>query len=29
LGPEVGFNVNVEARVINEYGCSVSADFKF
>jgi len=29
MGPEVGFNVNVEARVINEYGCSVSADFKF
>ena len=29
LGPEVGFNINIEARFINEYGCSVSADFKF
>ena len=29
VGPEVGFSMNVEARLINEYGCSVSADFKF
>lgn len=29
LGLERGWNVNAEARFINEYGCSVSADFKF
>ena len=29
VGPEEGFNLNVEARFINENGCSVSADFKF
>lgn len=29
IGPEIGFNVNIELRFINEYGCSASADFKF
>ncbi len=29
IGPLRGFSLNMEARFINENGCSVSADFKF